>query len=194
MAPRQSAVLRVLLPLLALAWLGMAHAWENSPDRRARIDALLDRLSETRSQPVAARLQQAVWHQWLNADDTEINAMMRDAFVARDAGDLDSAVRILSDIIEKAPDYAEGWNQRATTYYEMGDDARSLLDIAETLRREPRHFGALSGRALIAIRAGDAQAAIENIEAARRIHPFVGLAAMLPALREVRDRTTGQPV
>ncbi|MEZ5660149.1 MAG: hypothetical protein R3E83_16890 [Burkholderiaceae bacterium] len=95
---------------------------------------------------------------------------------------------------QTAPEYAEGWNQRATTYYEMGDDRRSLQDIAQTLARQPRHFGAISGRALIAIRARDPQTAIDNIEAAQRIHPFVGLARMLPMLRGIRNRIDGQPV
>ena len=193
-ASRPPFVAALALAALLVAGVPAAHGWENPPERQARIDTLLDRLSEAGSAEQAGVLDAAIWHAWLAAGDAQIDQTMRDAFAARRAGDFEAAIRLLDQVVERAPAYAEGWNQRATTYYEMGEDQRSLADIAQTLARQPRHYGALSGRALIAIRAGDAQTAIDAIEAARRIHPYVSLARLLPSLREVRNRTDGRPV
>ncbi len=187
-------VLAVLVISLGLGGVSPARAWENPPERQARIESLLDSLGQARSPQVAGVLDARLWHVWLRAGEPTIDGWMREALAARRAGDFPAAIRLLDQVIDEAPGYAEGWNQRATTYYEMGEDKRSLADIAETLARQPRHYGALSGRALIAIRAGDAQAAIDSIEAARRIHPFVSIAELLPRLRQMRNLTVGRPI
>ena len=58
------------------------------------------------------------------------------------------------------PDFAEGWNRRATMYYLSGDYLKSLADIDHVLELEPRHFGAISGLGVVNM-------ALERIEAAR---------------------------
>ncbi|MEZ5650843.1 MAG: hypothetical protein R3E87_09880 [Burkholderiaceae bacterium] len=171
-----------------------ALAWENPPERQARIETLLDMLGKSNTHGVAVRLDQVIQAQWLHSGDEQIDGWVREAMVARHLNRLDEAITLLDRVVEAAPEYAEGWNQRAATFYKKKDDERSLADIERVLELQPRHYGAISGRALIAIRAGDAQTAIDDIEAARRINPFVGLANMLPALREVRNRTTGRPI
>ena len=84
-----------------------------------------------------------------------------------------------------APDFAEGWNKRATVHYLMGNYDKSLSDVAKTLALEPRHFGALSGRGLIYIELEDEKRALEAFEEALAIHPnLVSAAINAKALRE----------
>ena len=80
------------------------------------------------------------------------------------------------------PDYAEGWNQRATLYYMMGDFERSIADCAKVLALEPRHFGALSGRALMYLQLGKRALALRDMAAALAIHPFLSEALLFPEL------------
>ena len=66
-------------------------------------------------------------------------------------GDLLMAVAFFTRVIEKNPNFAEGWNKRATVYYMLGKFDASMMDIHETLKLEPRHFGAMDGMGLIFI-------------------------------------------
>jgi tetratricopeptide (TPR) repeat protein len=59
------------------------------------------------------------------------------------------ALKILDATIALQPDWAEGWNARATTRYLDDDYKGSMADIAQTLKREPRHLGALMGMGMI---------------------------------------------
>ena len=72
------------------------------------------------------------------------------------------ALADIDKIIELAPDYVEGWNQRATVLFMLGRDTESVRDIQQVLRIEPRHFGALAGLGLIHMRASNWQAAIKS--------------------------------
>ncbi len=70
---------------------------------------------------------------------------MRMGTRSMDAGQFDQAIGIFSSLIQKAPDFAEAWNKRATIYFMIGDYTLSVEDVDRTLALEPRHFGALSG-------------------------------------------------
>ena len=59
------------------------------------------------------------------------------------------SIAFFTRVIEKKPNFAEAWNKRATVYYMMGDFDKSMYDINETLKLEPRHFGAMDGMGLI---------------------------------------------
>ena len=65
------------------------------------------------------------------------------------AKEYDSAGKILDATIALFPNWAEGWNARATLHYLDDDFDGSMADIAQTLKREPRHIGALAGMAMI---------------------------------------------
>ena len=78
-----------------------------------------------------------------------------------------------SQLIKLAPDYAEGWNKRATVLYLMGRFKESEADVMRTLELEPRHFGALSGQGLIRIALQDWTGAIFFLESALKINPHM---------------------
>ncbi len=59
------------------------------------------------------------------------------------------ALKILDATIALQPDWAEGWNARATARYLEDDYKGSMADIAQTLKREPKHLGALMGMGMI---------------------------------------------
>jgi tetratricopeptide (TPR) repeat protein len=96
---------------------------------------------------------------------------MRQGQAAMARQDHGSALRSLDQMVKIAPDFAEGWNARATVYYLLGRHADSLADIKRTLALEPRHFGALSGRGLVYSALEKWDLALGSFEAALSVNP-----------------------
>jgi tetratricopeptide (TPR) repeat protein len=94
-------------------------------------------------------------------------------------------------LVMREPGFAEAWNKRATLRYLLGDDEGSIADIRHTLVLEPRHFGALSGLALIYARQERPAQALQSLEAALQIHPF--LPGGRERKRELEERVAGDP-
>ena len=154
--------------------------------RAELLDKLHAALAESASPQEAHLYSQQIWALWLSHPDPAINQLMQEALAARQEEKFDAAISLLDQIIERQPDYAEAWNQRATIYFMIGQYEKSLEDVAETLKREPRHFGALSGRGMIRLRQGRDALAWQNFEAARKFHPFIGGRQAVPkSAREI---------
>ncbi len=109
----------------------------------------------------AVAITHEIWAAWLQHDDEQVRALMEAGIIALDAGRWGDALGRFDAAIARAPNFAEGWNKRATVYYLMGDFAASSADVMETLRLEPRHFGALTGQGMMHL-------SQENIELALR--------------------------
>jgi tetratricopeptide (TPR) repeat protein len=92
---------------------------------------------------------------------------------ATDAKDYDLALKLLDAVVEIKPDYVEGWNQRATIYYLKDDYGHAIADIGQVLKREPRHFGALSGLGVILQEIGDDKDALKAYRDALKIDPHL---------------------
>lgn len=146
---------------------GTALADQKDP----RLDDLFATLKDVPDAGEAFPLEQRIWTIWLEIADQDVAEFLRDGMESMGRGKYDEALKAFDRVIERAPDFAEGWNKRATLYYLMGDYKRSLEDIARTLELEPRHFGALSGRGLVYVRLEDLNSALKAFEDALEVHP-----------------------
>jgi tetratricopeptide (TPR) repeat protein len=144
-------------------------------------ETLLSALATAESQAEADRLSSEIWQIWLTAPDETAQEVLDNAMRRRQAYDFLGAIDHLNRLIQAYPDYAEGWNQRATMYFMRGDLEASLADVAEVLAREPRHFGALSGKAVILFQQGKVSLAQIAVREALKYHPFLSERAMLDA-------------
>jgi tetratricopeptide (TPR) repeat protein len=159
------------------------------PDRPHQLAELFLRLRTATAPLEIEALQQGIWQLWLETDDVALNKHMESGMRAVAAEDYARAIADFSWIIEQYPAFPEGWNKRATVYYLRGEYRSSLLDVAHTLRLEPRHFGALSGKATIQRMVGDDRGALRTLRRLRRLCPHLpGLQAQL---RELQDRLDG---
>ena len=153
--------------------------------RDGRLDSLFERLQATHDPTDAAALQQRIWQIWIESEDATSSQLMRRGMTAMADGDHETALDAFDDLVEQAPDFAEAWNKRATVFYLMGRLDESVNDIQQTLELEPRHFGALSGLALIYDAIENPQAAIRSLEAALEINPHLqGSKERIDQLRE----------
>ena len=115
-----------------------------------KIEILLDQLAVVESGDDANLIRKKIWLLWLDGYNDKKNKLKIDlALDLFNSGDLEKADKAFSEIIKLEPEYVEGWNKRATLKFLLGDFSGSLEDIQEVLKRQPRHFGAISGSGLI---------------------------------------------
>lgn len=144
----------------------------------ARLDGLFSKLRDAPGPTEAQAIEGAIWSIWTQSDDGAVRALMEDGVSAMSRRDYRRALQKFEQMVAIAPDFAEGWNKRATVHYLMGNFSDSLADVAKTLALEPRHFGALSGRGLIYIQLEDDKRALDAFEEALAIHPKLASAAI----------------
>jgi tetratricopeptide (TPR) repeat protein len=113
------------------------------------LDALFAKLKTESHAASAGRIARQIVGIWNESGSDTINLLMQWSAEAIGRQQYAAAQDLLEQVTTLKPDYAEGWNRRATLYFMMSDYGRSLSDIEQTLRLEPRHFGALSGLAAI---------------------------------------------
>ena len=168
----------LFLALAALTNVGMItalHADQNDPQLGV-LFSLLQEPATTESE--AAEVTSQIWQKWLESDNEDVDKLMTLGIHAMNRLALPEAVIIFSKVIELAPDFAEGWNKRATVYYMMREFQLSTADVKNTLKLEPRHFGALSGQGMIYVQTDNNHAAIEFFKRALEVNPSMS------ALRE----------
>ena len=85
--------------------------------------------------------------------------------------DLDAALEHLTALTDHAPDFAEGWNARATAFFAAKRYGPSISDIQKVLSLNPNHFGALMGLAIMLDEMEYDEEALEAYRAAHAIHP-----------------------
>ncbi len=136
-----------------------------------RLAALFAQLKAAPDARAAEAVEASIWHIWVQSDDAVIGLLLTQGLAAMTRRDLRVALGKFDQIVKIAPGFAEGWNKRATLRYLLGDFAGSLHDIERTLKLEPRHFGALSGRGLVLLELDRQGKALEAFEAALRVHP-----------------------
>jgi tetratricopeptide (TPR) repeat protein len=145
---------------------------EGAAARGKRLDALFASLKSTKVEEEADALVAEIWRVWLQSGNDEVDAQMQQAVLLM--GSVPAmAMPILDAIVARLPDWAEGWNKRATVLYLIGEYDRSLADCDRVLALEPRHFGALAGIGLIRIQKDEPREALAAFRKALAVNPFL---------------------
>lgn len=182
---------RFFIAVSAAFALVACNAGPNAPTRAdPELDSLFEQLSQAEDQQQAAPIEQAIWARWADSGSPTVNILLERANAAETAGDAELAERFLDQASDLAPDYAETWNRRANLYYSTDDYPGAIAAIQETLKREPRHFGALAGLGLIYEELGQQRQALEAFRAALVIHPHYEVA--LQGVRRLEPRVDGR--
>ena len=121
----------------------------------------------------AANAEAFLWRQWCRSGDLEADRVFRAGIDAMQNGELELAETLFGKVIEMAPQFAEGWNKRATVRYARQNFAGSIGDCQETLTRNPNHFGASAGQGLCHMSIGEYREAAICFRRALEIHPHL---------------------
>lgn len=185
-----SSTLRPILgALLALSLLFALPALADEAADRAALDKLFVTLHDAPDEATAKAAADKIWTIWTQPSDPDLALRMRDVIEARMTRGVDTTIKLLDALIADYPDYAEAWNQRATMHFIAGDYEASIADCGKVLELEPRHFGALSGRAMMYLQMGKRSLALRDIQAALAIHPYLAERALFPELAAPVTRT-----
>jgi len=163
------------------------NAIADSEDRDVKLNQLFEQLKKSNNVSVAIEVEIKIWNIWsTHPTQKKLTRSLAKGSDLMSKGELEPAYKIFSTIISSAPDWAEGWNKRATVLYLMGKYQDSLSDIDEVLKRESRHFGALSGQGLVQIKLENYEKAIKSYQAVQKIYPTIRAAkVMIPKLLEL---------
>ena len=176
--------------ILLLCGAPPAIAQEAAVDQQ--LDQAFQTLQNTSNRGAAKRAERRIIQLWLESGSDTVDLLMSWALRAIDQEDFALALDYLDRIIMLKPDYAEGWNKRATVYFLIDDYGKAITDIQQVLALEPRHFGALSGLGMMLSEIGRSEQAIEVFEEALVIDPL--LENVREALQSLLDETAGTEI
>ncbi len=137
------------------------------------LDTLFSELKRERNEKAAERIASRIWDTWNRSGSASVDLMMLWSQQAIEGKKYDVALDFLDQVVTLQPDYAEGWNRRATVHFMMQNYRKSMADIEHTLELEPRHFGALSGMAQIMAASGRDELALQAWQRVLDIYPML---------------------
>lgn len=141
------------------------------PTRAQQLDTLFAELKKTGDADKAKDIADRIRLEWQDSGSASVNLLMQWASKAVESNKQAIALDLYDQAIALAPDYVEGWNQRATLHYQMGNYRKSMSDINRVLILEPRHFGALAGMAAILSASGKDELALRAWEQFLAVYP-----------------------
>ena len=144
----------------------------NSSPKNLLVEDLLDKLQKAETIIEAEIIRKKIWNQWIYQVPKNLQKNLNYALDEFYSGRLASAEKAFTDLIIKDPNYAEGWNKRATIRYMLNDLDGSLKDIKTVLELQPRHFGAISGSGMIYFKKKKYQTALRFYKILDTIDPM----------------------
>ena len=176
---RKLAILSILLALSSPA----LAAGDDAKRSEDQLDKLFGELHQASTKRDPDKIIADIWQIWGSNDSATAELLIRQGTAAMNAHEFDAAEKTLIQLIESYPNYAEGWNKRATLYFIMGRYDASLTDIHHVLDLEPRHFGALAGKAAILRAQGHTREALGVLKETLAINPH--MASVIQSIKEL---------
>lgn len=171
-----------------------AVAWIANHGRMADQPLLLIRLRDD-NEFVRGFAEQGLWRLWSRSGEPAIDRLMAAGARHMQAGRHKDAIAAFSEVIRRKPGFAEGWNKRATVYYLAGDYRRSLKDCDEVLKRNPQHFGALSGYGQIHFQLEQYDKALDYWRRALEVNPNMpGVEINIQGVEELLKEKRGRAI
>ena len=135
--------------------------------------------------------ERGLWLLWSRSGDSQIDVLMARAAEDMQAERYSEAIATLTQVVKSKPDFAEGWNRRATVYFLAGEYRKSIADCDEVLKRNPGHFGALSGLGQIHLALQEPDKALAWFRRALEVNP--NMLGVEMTIRQLEERKPAPP-
>jgi tetratricopeptide (TPR) repeat protein len=140
----------------------LTYLLQNAP---RRIDALI--------------VENVLWYSWMSSLDGTVAALMRDGMSQLRRGNHDRAQQLFKQVVEIDPGNSEACNKLAAISSSEKDHDLCIYWAEQALKRNPNHFGALTGLGLAHEQMGQVHQAIDCFRRALTQHPW---AANVPTI------------
>lgn len=164
---------------------GSVEPGPTAGDDGARLDRLFAELAEP-GRKDWEKIEGEIGKIWSRSGSPAMDLLLARGQKAMAEEDYHDAIDHFSALIDHAPEFAEGWNARATAYYLEGNFALAMADVEHVLALNPRHFGALTGLSAMFEAMDEPQLAIEAARMAEKLTPN------RPSLKEAIGRLERQ--
>ena len=177
--------MKKLLGILVLSLLFFSNV--NSEERNLELNKLFNQLKNNNNAPMAYEIEMKIWNIWTTHPSQEnLTQLLARGSNLMTQQKFNIAYDVFSKVISLDPNWAEGWNKRATVLYMLGRYQESQEDIDEVLKLEKRHFGALSGQGLVQTELKNYEKAINSYKEVQKIYPSMQAPkVMIPHLKEL---------
>lgn len=165
---------------------------DSAVERAKLLDNLYALLATAEDEQAAEQTVQAIYRVWRTSGSDTVNLLLERAVKAAQEKKNELALKLLDTIVELAPDYAEGWNQRAQLFYLENDYQRALGDLRRVLALDPNHFRALEALGHILRELGEKRGALQAYRKLIEVNPFTSGARQ--TLEELEREVTGQGI
>ena len=171
--------------IVVLGLLFFGHA--NSEERELKLNKLFNQLKNNSNTLMAFEIEMKIWNIWsTHPSQKNLTQLLENGSNLIKQYKLNKAYETFSKVISLDPNWAEGWNKRATVLYMLGKYQESQEDINEVLKLEKRHFGALSGQGMVQIELKNYEKAINSYKEVQKIYPSMQTPKIIiPQLKEL---------
>lgn len=169
-----------------------AQATASKSDSGKKLAELYAALKRSKSEAIAADLANSIREEWTASGSATVDLMMQWADQAMLAKNNGAAMDYLDQVVTLKPDFAEGWNRRATLHFGMTNYSKSMLDIEKTLQLEPKHFGALAGMGMIFLTLNQKERALAAYQKALDVYPL--MRDIQKTVGELEDQMAGSRI
>ena len=157
--------------LLIILAISLTSYFLHADQTDERLDDLFAALQEAENARTIQITESQIWEIWLQHANADVAQLMLVGTQRMNTQRYSEAMVAFNRLTESFPNYAEGWNKRATLHYVLGNLSASVTDIEKTLELEPRHFGALSGLGMVFIQRKELSKAKRAFEDLIKVHP-----------------------
>ncbi|MBU2580992.1 MAG: hypothetical protein KJ622_04660 [Alphaproteobacteria bacterium] len=149
-------------------------------------------LATAEDEKTAGEIAGVIERLWLFGHGDTVFVLMQRATKALAEKNDELAMKFLDAVVSLAPDYTEGWHQRAVVSYTRNDFRRALGDLRRVLALDPNHYKALEGLSRMFEETEQKAAALAAHRQLMEIHPYWPDAEQ--RLRELEHAAEGQGI
>jgi tetratricopeptide (TPR) repeat protein len=140
--------------------------------RAEDMDRLFGQLQDKGNANAGATIAK-IWTLWSRNDSAMAEVLLMQSNKALQDGAFDTSEQMLNELIGAYPEFVEALNKRAMLYYNQKRYDEAMVDLDKVLDAEPRHFGALSGKAAVFQAQGNPARAADALRDAIAVNPYL---------------------